>query len=452
MVKDDKGAQSIARVAISTRKTETVEAVRILRYQANPTTIRPGQTSTIVWQVINADEVTITGIGRVDANGGSSTVAPVDTTQYRITAKNRVGEVNETLSITVERPDARVLACSAQPMNITAGESSTIFYATQGADTVTITGLGTVEPSGSRVVTPTQTTTYTVTAANRFGQSTCNVRIQVTEGQVPRILRFGADPREITRGQGASLNWAVENATEVQISSIGTVDLNGRRDVRPDQTITYTLTAKNRFGQTTATAVITVNAPLPPEPTNQQPELTACSASPGVSAKPGDSVTLNWRVVNATGVTLTGVGTVPVGGPAIVKPLTDTVYVLTAINAASNLTATCQIPVKVTQTEPPKPTTEPPTAVITGPSTIDSFTRELTLDGSTSVSPGGSKLTYLWEALNTGASVLDQGQARTRVQLAGLAGLYRFRLTVTNESGQSSSAIVTVNFTSTRVW
>ena len=447
-VKDDKGAQSIARAAVSTQKPEKIEAVRIVRFAANPATITPGQSSTIVWQVLNADEVTITGLGRVDANGGSSTVSPSETTQYRITAKNRAGEVNEALTITVQRPDARILACTAQPMNITAGESATIFYATQGADTVSISGIGTVEPSGNRVVSPEETTTYTITASNKFNQATCNVRIQVTQGQVPRIVRFTAAPMEVVKGQPSTLVWAVENATDVKISSIGAgVGPTGSQEIRPDQTTTYTLTATNKFGQVSATVTVTVTVPpVPPEPEKpKNPALTACSASPAISQKPGDPVTLTWTVANATAVSIAGIGTVPLNGPAVVKPLTDTVYVLTAASTATSTQATCQIPVTVKQTEPP-------TAIISGPATIDVFTRELTIDGSGSTNPAGGKLTYLWEPLETGASVLDQNQPQTRVQLIGLAGIHRIRLTVKNEFGQSSSAIVTINFRNTTVF
>jgi hypothetical protein len=60
-------------------------------------------------------------------------------------------------------------------------------------------------------------------------------------------------------------------------------------------------------------------------------------------------------------------------------------------------------------------------------------------------------LTYIWEPLETGAAVLDQGQANSRVQIGGLAGEYRFRLTVRNAAGQQDSTIVTVRFRSTTI-
>ena len=70
----------------------------------------------------------------------------------------------------------------------------------------------------------------------------------------------------------------------------------------------------------------------------------------------------------------------------------------------------------------------------------------MNLDASQSVSPTGKPLTYRWEALGTGAAILDQGQPTTRAQLGGQFGDYVFRVTVTDAAGQSDSTTVTVRF------
>ena len=69
-----------------------------------------------------------------------------------------------------------------------------------------------------------------------------------------------------------------------------------------------------------------------------------------------------------------------------------------------------------------------------------------------SVSPTGEALTYIWEPLNTGAAVLDQGQKITRIQIGGLFGDYVIRLTVRTASGQQDSTTVTIRFRSTTVF
>ncbi|MEJ7606629.1 MAG: hypothetical protein WKF37_10250 [Bryobacteraceae bacterium] len=97
------------------------------------------------------------------------------------------------------------------------------------------------------------------------------------------------------------------------------------------------------------------------------------------------------------------------------------------------------------------PVGPPPVPIIIGGDLIETISRELILDGTGSTDPSGGTLTYLWEPVGTGSAVLDNGQARTRVQLGGLFGDYIFRLTVRNAAGQTASSTITVRFKSTTV-
>ncbi|MCZ2078297.1 MAG: OmpA family protein [Bryobacteraceae bacterium] len=435
-VKDDKGAQSIDRVSVITRSAPQVQ---IARFAANPAAIDAGQTSTIEWRVLNATEVSITNLGRVDANAGTSTVSPADTTEYRLTAKNDTSEVSETITITVRRPEARFQTCTAQPMNIMQGESATLFWATQAADTVSISGLGNVEATGTRVVSPTESTTYIFTARNRYGETTCTVNVQVTEGQRPRILSFVANPAEITAGGTSALSWSVENATEVTIDGIGTVENSGSRDVQPQQTTTYTLRARNNTGEVTTTATVTV-MPGPAQP----PTLASCLATPSTITTPGAPVSLSWVAQNATGIAISpGGGAPPLAGPFTVNPQQTTTYTITATGGAGTTPATCQVTVTV-QSQAPVPD-------IAGPDVIETIYRETTLDARGSTDPNDLPLTYIWEPLGTGVAILDQGQPVTRIQVGGLFGDYPIRLTVRNSAGQSATTTVTVRFKSSTV-
>jgi len=161
-----------------------------------------------------------------------------------------------------------------------------------------------------------------------------------------------------------------------------------------------------------------------------------------LSPAPGTAVVISYATTNATSVTfaptIAGAG---LNGPVTVNPTASTNYTITAIGS-NNRTAACSVAVTVT------PAPQPPDAIIDGPPLIETFNRELVLDGSSSVNPVGGALTYISTPLGTGAAVLDQGQARTRIQLGGLSGEYPVRLTVRNAAGQEDSAIVTVRFRS----
>ncbi len=69
----------------------------------NPNTIQAGQSASLTWQTTNATDVTIDGIGAVQANGSQS-VSPTDSTTYHLTAKGTGGTQEASARITVTQP------------------------------------------------------------------------------------------------------------------------------------------------------------------------------------------------------------------------------------------------------------------------------------------------------------------------------------------------------------
>ena len=84
----------------------------------------------------------------------------------------------------------------------------------------------------------------------------------------PRINSFTAEPRNIERGQSATLRWSVANATDITIDQgLGAVQANGNRQVFPSNTSTYTLTARGAGGSDTRSVTVEVSSvTLPPPP------------------------------------------------------------------------------------------------------------------------------------------------------------------------------------------
>lgn len=69
-------------------------------FSADPSTINPGESSTLSWDVSKADTVTITPGGTV-ASSGSTPVSPVVTTTYTLIATNSAGSVTATATVNV---------------------------------------------------------------------------------------------------------------------------------------------------------------------------------------------------------------------------------------------------------------------------------------------------------------------------------------------------------------
>jgi peptidoglycan-associated lipoprotein len=70
---------------------------------ANPNSIDRGQSTTLTWQTSNATDVSIEGIGAVQANG-SQQVTPTDSTTYHLVAKGAGGTQEATARVTVNAP------------------------------------------------------------------------------------------------------------------------------------------------------------------------------------------------------------------------------------------------------------------------------------------------------------------------------------------------------------
>jgi peptidoglycan-associated lipoprotein len=70
---------------------------------ANPSTLDKGQSTSLTWQTTNATDVSIDGIGPVDANG-SRQVTPNDSTTYHLVAKGAGGTQDASARVTVNAP------------------------------------------------------------------------------------------------------------------------------------------------------------------------------------------------------------------------------------------------------------------------------------------------------------------------------------------------------------
>jgi hypothetical protein len=441
VVTDSLGASSQARVHVT---TATAEKPQILFFNANPTTIQSGQSSTLAWRVLNATTVNISSIGNVQPQG-SAPVSPTQTTTYTLTATNANGSDTATATITVSGSVVNVTYCYASPANITVGESSTIFFATTNANSVTINnGVGTVGANGSVVVSPTSSTTYTVTANGPNGTSaSCSAAVQVTTGQVPRIIRFSAAPQSIVAGQSSTLFWVVENATTVSISNgLGNVSLGGSQDVTPGATTTYTLTATNAAGSVTSQATVNVSAAV---------KITSFTATPNPSTAAGAAVALACTATGSTNITLNGVTTAGTSATATVNPQATTTYTCVATGPGGGIDQQ-SLTVTVPTGGGGGGGNQGPTIVVNGGLTQTTTSRFITLDASKSTSPSGNNpLTFLWESVNDRATISSANQGITPAVLGGAPtvpgavqpGSYVFKLTVIDSKGNTATAIVT---------
>jgi uncharacterized caspase-like protein len=239
----------------------------ILKFDAKPSTIKKGGSSTLEWITSNAKEVEISGIGKVELSG-SMTVSPTKAATYTLIAKNEEGETVKkevTIQVNIPLSPPEILNFVASPATIKEkGGASTLSWGISNAKEVEISGLGNVELSGSKTVSPTETTTYTITARNEEGKTVereIMVKVNIPLLSPPEILNFVAKPSRIKKGEISTLWWKTSSAKEIFLAK-QRVESSGSQNVRPEKTTSYVLTAINEEGKTTKEQV-TVNVIVP---------------------------------------------------------------------------------------------------------------------------------------------------------------------------------------------
>jgi YVTN family beta-propeller protein len=306
------------------------------------------------------------------------------------------------INIWAAKPTVKI---SASPTTIAIGGSSTLTWTSTGATSISINqGIGAVPVNGSRVVLPTVTTTYTITAKNSSGTATTTAKVTVTAA-LPTVS-FSAAPVSISPGQSSTLSWTTTGATSVSINQgIGIVALNGSKVVTPAATKIYTITVKGSGGTVTAKATVTVVV---------APPTVSLSAEP-MTIQPGESSTLTWTTTNATSAIVDNdIGSVELSSSITVYPAISTTYTIIVSGAGGTISASTTI--TVNQPQPQVSLHAIPMAILPGESsilcwqtknvdstTIDNGIGSVPTSGSIQVSPTATT-TYTITAIGLGGT------------------------------------------------
>ncbi|MDF1592228.1 MAG: hypothetical protein P1P89_11980 [Desulfobacterales bacterium] len=144
---------------------------------ATPEILQVGGTATLTWNSTNATSCAIEPeIGSIDLNG-SILVSPAAGTTYTITARGPGGTASASVAVSYPRPTVSI---GANPATIQPDESITLTWSSTNAVSVVIEpGIGSVDSSGSMVLTPAGTTTYMITATGPGGTASSGVTVSV---------------------------------------------------------------------------------------------------------------------------------------------------------------------------------------------------------------------------------------------------------------------------------
>ncbi|MGA9048470.1 MAG: hypothetical protein WB588_05700 [Dehalococcoidia bacterium] len=306
-------------------------------FTSSPSTINPGGTSILSWNVSGANSVSIdNGIGQVSA-AGTMAVSPAVSTVYTISATNFTGTVARSATTTVN--SVSIPPVGMQPAiiqfssNLNTDGTSTLSWNVSGANSVSIDqGIGQVSAAGTRLISPAIPTVYTISATNYTGTVYQSVATTVNSTSTqPAIIQFSSN---LNSNGTSTLYWNVTGANSVSIDQgIGQVNATGNRLVSPAAPTVYTISATNYTGTVYASATTTVNSV---SPTVGTPAVITQFSS---NLNTDGTSTLSWNVTGANSVSIDQyIGMVAAAGTMIVSPAVSTIYTLSATWAKGNST------------------------------------------------------------------------------------------------------------------
>ena len=279
----------------------------------------------VQWTTAGAGTITVRGVSQ----GGCTTDAVV---------KNVVVSVPPTLTVTGNRT-----ICQGTSTTITVSGAAT------GA-TYTVTG-GPVSGTGTTfVLTPTATTTYTVTAT--LPSNSCAGGTQFTVTVNPPAAPVAGPPAATCSGvpvqigaapvAGNTYSWSPATGLSSATVANPTVTLTNTTSTATTQT--YTLTTTNASGCTaTATVVVTVNPAV--VPTISATAVTVTDAPVTIGAAPVAGFTYSWSPA-------TGLSSATAANPTLTLSnytgvaITRT-YTLTTTNAATGCSGTASVAITI---------------------------------------------------------------------------------------------------------
>ena len=181
-----------------------------------------GESVTLQWVVYDSTARSISEIGTVQAIG-TTTVSPNQTTVYTLTA-NYYGYTSNTRSVTLTVFQPPVITFTVDNEIINNGESTTLRWNVTGdVDTVVIEpGIGVTNTASFQNISPTETTTYTLSASGPGGSDTAQLTVTVL--QPPAVTLTG--PTSVDYGDDITLSYSQVNATTTFELRILTNDLD----------------------------------------------------------------------------------------------------------------------------------------------------------------------------------------------------------------------------------
>ena len=461
-----------------------------LVYSPDSFTLTKGTAMTTVTPTVSGGTITSWSISpslpaglSLDSSTGAISGTPSAVTSsatYTVTASNTGGSTTDDVTIVVNDVAPSSLTYSPNSFTLTKGTAMTTVTPTANGGPVTSwsvspslpSGLSLDSSTGAISGTPsavTSSATYTVTATNTGGSTTADVTIVVND-VVPSSLTYSPNSFTLTKGTamttvtptasgGTITGWSVSPSLPAGLALDSSTGAISGTPTAVTSSATYTVTASNTGGSTTADVTIVVNDVSPSSLTYSPSSFTLTKGTAMTTVTPtvsGGTIT-SWSISPSlpAGLSLDSSTGAISGTPSAVT--SSATYTVTATNTGGSDTATVTIvvndvapssltysPDSFTLTKGTAMTTVTPTAnggAITTWSVSPSLPAGLSLDSSTGAISGTptavtTSATYTVTASNTGGSTTDDVTIVVN-DIAPAVGYSQTSLTLTKDTAMS---------------
>lgn len=241
---------------------------QIVTFTASSNAVNLNDTVTLTWTSTNANSASGTGFSPAGPNGSTTitmaTAGHIPLTLTVFNASKPQTKDTRTIYIDVAAPaQPQITRFDAAPATVNVGESVTLTWTSNNADTASGIGFSPSGPNGTTTVIMGAighiALTLNVYKASNPGQQATQT-IYVDVNPTPPAVTLTASKTSLTAGESVHLHWAATNATEVDAqTNLGAHrwDLTGDLDDTPSATIVYSITVKDGLNRT-ASASVTV--------------------------------------------------------------------------------------------------------------------------------------------------------------------------------------------------
>ena len=169
--------------------------------------------------------------------------------------------IANTYSSTTTPPETVSVQLSADPSTIVKGQNSTLSWTSQNAVSCGAPWTTATSTSGSQIVTPDSTTSYTISCTGQSGTASSTATVTVTAnggGNNNPTVSISANPGTINSGATSTLTWASTNTNSCSAIWTSATSTSGSFNVSPTSTIDYGITCTGTGGSASATTTVTV--------------------------------------------------------------------------------------------------------------------------------------------------------------------------------------------------